>query len=404
MPEGHLPVKSYLAAPVVDRNGEVLGGLFFGHVEPGRFTAEHEELVVGIAGQAAIAITNSRLYEAEQRARAEAEDRAQAAFSLEQIDNGVVLVDQQGIVRVWNRAAASTTGTPAADAVGRRLDEVVPGWDAATAQLRSGSDGAQTFPLEIRGHEVWLDASATRFAGGIVFAFKDVTDDRQLETMRNDLIATVSHELRTPVTAVYGAAKTLERADVRADPELTSKLFDMVKSEATRLMQLVEEILLASNLDSGTVALQSEGVDALAVAHEAAEVFATGGAEVAVAGTAELAVADRHRLLQVVDNLVDNALKYGGGKRVEVDVCREGNRVRIQVADRGPGIPPGDRRRVFEKFVRLDPNMRGGVNGTGLGLYIARELVERMGGRLWVESRRDGATGAVFVLSLPPAS
>lgn len=402
MPEGHLPVTSYLAAPVLDPHGEVLGGLFFGHSEARRFTAEHEELVIGIASQAAIAIVNSRLYEAEQRAREQAEQRARAAFSLEHIDNGVVLTNGAGTVEVWNRAAAAIVGVSGDDAAGRRLEEIVPGWEATTAQLRAGATGSQTVTVDLNGREAWLDVSATRFAGGIVFAFKDVTAERRLEAMRNDLIATVSHELRTPVTAVYGAAKTLERSDVRGDPDLTSKLFEIVKSESTRLMQLVEEILLASNLDSGTVAIQATGVDTLEVAQEAAAVFATSGAEVGVEGTQELARADRHRLLQVVDNLIDNGLKYGGAP-VEVAVRRQGERVRIQVADHGPGVPPGARTRIFEKFVRLDPEMRTGVNGTGLGLYIARELVERMGGRLWVEPRRDGGSGAVFVVSLPSA-
>jgi PAS domain S-box-containing protein len=402
LPEGHPPVRSYLAAPVVDPEGEVLGGLFFGHSDTGRFTAEDEEIVGGIAAQAAIAIVNSRLYEAEQRARAEAERRARAAFSLEHIDNGVALVDMDSTIRVWNRAAAGITGVAAEEAVGKRLDELVGGWDEATDQLRRSTVTAtsQTVPVDVRGREAWLEVSATRFEGGIVFAFKDVTDERRLDSMRSDLIATVSHELRTPVTAVYGAVKTLERDDVRGNPDLSDRLFEIVKSESTRLVQLVEEILLSSRIDNGTLELDAEGVDVLDVVHETVASFSAAGTHVHVEGPPARALADRHRLHQVLDNLVDNALKYGGD-HVDVSIAMYGDEVRVAVVDDGPGISSGDRGRVFEKFVRLDPNMRTGVNGTGLGLYIGRELVERMGGRMWVDDRPDGKTGSMFVVALP---
>jgi PAS domain S-box-containing protein len=402
VPEGHPPVRSYLAAPVVEPDGEVLGGLFFGHEDESRFSAEDEEIVGGIAAQAAIAIVNSRLYEAEQRARAEAERRARAAFSLEHIDNGVALVDVEGTVRVWNRAAAALTGVEPDAAVGRRLDELVGGWDEATEQLRRSRARAasQTVPVDVLGRETWLEVSATRFEGGIVFAFKDVTDERRLDTMRNDLIATVSHELRTPVTAVYGAVKTLERDDVRGNEELSERLFEIVKAESTRLVQLVEEILLSSRLDNGTLEVDQDGVDVLEIVRETVASFAAAGTHVHVDGERSHVLADRHRLHQVLDNLVDNALKYGGD-RVDVSIARREGEVLVSVVDDGPGIPPGERRRVFEKFVRLDPNMRTGVNGTGLGLYIGRELVERMGGRMWVEDRPDGRNGSAFVVALP---
>jgi PAS domain S-box-containing protein len=400
-PAGHPPVRSYLAAPVVDAEGEVLGGLFFGHSEPARFTLEHEEIVGGIAGQSAIAIVNSRLFETAQRARAEAERRARAAFSLEHIDNGVVLTDADGSVRVWNRAAASITGVDADDAVGRRLDEIVGGWDDATEQLRrSTATASQTVPVDLRGRESWLEVSATRFEGGIVFAFKDVTDERRLDAMRNDLIATVSHELRTPVTAVYGAVKTLERDEVRRDVALADRLFEIVKSESTRLVQLVEEILTSSRIDNGSLVVDTEGIDVLDVVRETVASFSAAGTHVHVSGPPAHVLADRHRLHQVLDNLVDNALKYGG-ERVDVSITGGEGEVLVSVIDDGPGIPAGERRRVFEKFVRLDPNMRTGVNGTGLGLYIGRELVERMGGRMWVDDRPDGKSGAAFVVALP---
>lgn len=405
MPQGHLPVRSYLAAPVVEPDGSVLGGLFFGHPEPGRFTEEHEEILGGIAAQAAVAIVNSRLYEAEQRARTEAEQRAQAAFSLEHIDDGVALVDLEGRIQVWNRAAATLTGVDAEEAAGRRVEEIIGGWDAVGSQLRGRSpDGGHTIPVEMRGREAWLSITGTEFDGGLVYSFRDVTEERRLEEIRNELIATVSHELRTPVTAVYGAAVTLERPEVKRNPALAEPLFTILKSESERLVALVEEILLASNLGAGMVPFASEGIDAREAVLEAAAGFEAKGAHITVSAEPVTVAGDRQRLRQAIDNLIDNALKYGGADNpVEVRVRRAGETVRLEVADLGPGVPPTDRRRIFEKFVRLDPQMQHGVDGTGLGLYISNELVSRMGGRIVVEDREDGRRGAVFAILLRAA-
>ncbi len=112
--------------------------------------------------------------------------------------------------------------------------------------------------------------------------------------------------------------------------------------------------------------------------------------------------ADPDKLRQILTNLIDNAIKYSpDGGRVEVELGRSGGRVRFRVTDEGLGIPPAEQDRIFEKFFRLDPNLTRGVGGTGLGLYISRELVTRMNGRIWVDS--DGRTGSSFFLELPIA-
>jgi signal transduction histidine kinase len=112
--------------------------------------------------------------------------------------------------------------------------------------------------------------------------------------------------------------------------------------------------------------------------------------------------ADPDKLRQILTNLIDNGIKYSpDGGRVEIEIGRSGGRVRFRVTDEGLGIPPAEQDRIFEKFFRLDPNLTRGVGGTGLGLYISRELVTRMNGRIWVDS--DGRTGSSFFLELPIA-
>jgi signal transduction histidine kinase len=170
----------------------------------------------------------------------------------------------------------------------------------------------------------------------------------------------------------------------------------------------VNDILLTSRLDTGTITFSLESTDpieAIDDAIEAAQTHLPEGASVAKAvdSAAPRVEVDPEQLRQVLENLIDNALKYGPSEgTVELWVGRRGRWACFWVKDEGPGIPEPECDRIFEKFYRLDPELLKGVGGTGLGLYISRQLVQRMGGRIWVESE-DGA-GATFFFELPLAT
>ena len=249
--------------------------------------------------------------------------------------------------------------------------------------------------------------SAVRFPGGTVYAFRDVTDERAVEQMKTDFVSTVSHELRTPLAAIYGAAMTLRRRDVSVEESQRDRLLEVVSSEADRLARIVNDILWASRLESGRMSIAIERCDATAIVTEVVDVLrarAPEGIEVSVKkarGVPDVA-ADPDKLRQILTNLIDNAIKYSpDGGNVEIEIGRSGGRVRFRVTDEGLGVPPAEQDRIFEKFFRLDPNLTRGVGGTGLGLYISRELVTRMNGRIWLDS--DGRAGSSFFVELPIA-
>jgi PAS domain S-box-containing protein len=408
MPPGHLPVRSYLAVPVFALDGSVVGGLFFGHEEVGVFSSEHERIATGIATHAGIAIDKARLLDAERTARAEAEARADAAVALEFVEDGIVVVDGGGHVRLWNRAAAAITGLAATTVLGRPIGEAVPGWERIVLDIPVGDLTENvvpaTLPLDtLQGREVWLSLYGVAFEDGTVYAFRDVTARQELDAFRADVVATVSHELRTPIAAIYGAARTLRHRKLA--PRLARQLLTMVDSEAERLARLVEEILLTSQIDSGSMVLEPTSLDpAEAIARACAAATDEEALSLEIEEGVTPVVADPEKLRQVLGNLIENALKYGratGSPRIVVRARTRGSRVRFEVADDGPGIPRGEQGRVFEKFYRLDPHLRQGVGGTGLGLYICRELVERMHGTIGVDSVEG--VGATFWFELPRA-
>ena len=401
-----LGLRSFMSVPLVARE-RILGAITFATAESGRL---YDESDLGFAEElgrrAAVAVENARLY-------AEAEERARAARVLAAVADGVVLVDRDDVVRLWNRAATTITGIEADDAVGQRIDQLIPAWNeiARLIPVAAGPGEpvrAETVPVDIGGREVWVSGSGVGFDEGTVYAFRDLTEERALEQMRSDFVATVSHELRTPLAAIYGAALTIRREDLELDDVMRDHLLQVIAAESDRLAAIVEDLLLASHLDSGKLQLTIEECDPQELAAsvvEAAEAYIPPNVRLGLEMSADVPAvrADRNQLHQVLGNLVDNAVKYspdGGDVRLRVE--RSGGSVRFSVSDTGLGIPQAEQRRIFEKFYRLDPHMTRGIGGTGLGLYISRELVRRLDGRIWVESS-EGA-GSTFHVELPAAA
>jgi two-component system phosphate regulon sensor histidine kinase PhoR len=238
-----------------------------------------------------------------------------------------------------------------------------------------------------------------------VYAFRDLTHERALESMRQDLVATVSHELRTPLAAIYGAALTLRRDDIDLENELEDKLLEVIAEESARLSEIVNDLLLASQLDTGKLQPDVQPCDPLEVVTlelDAARTHVPENVELRLEAPDGLpaVAADAGHLRQVLSNLIDNAIKYSPAGGAVTVALEPGERfVRFSVRDMGLGIPREEQSRIFEKFYRLDPDMKQGIGGTGLGLYICRELVRRVEGRIWVES--DGRTGSTFVVEIP---
>ena len=227
---------------------------------------------------------------------------------------------------------------------------------------------------------------------------------REFDRLKDEFIAIVSHELRTPLTSVYGAAMTLEKQQL--DDDRQHQLLEIISTEAARLSHLLDDILWVSRLDSGSARPYIAPVEPLPLTEEvvdAARTHLPGGLSVEILHDSPLpeVAADPDRLRQVLVNLIENAVKYSREGRVQVRLGSHYGTVRFSVRDEGPGIPLSQQERIFEKFYRLDPNMTKGVGGTGLGLYICRELVDAMNGDIWVESA-PGA-GSTFSFELPVA-
>jgi signal transduction histidine kinase len=264
-------------------------------------------------------------------------------------------------------------------------------------------------PLELDGRELWLSISGVKFGDGIVYAFRNLTEERALDELKGEFVATVSHELRTPLAAIYGSAQTLRRKDLDLDDERRESLLDVIAHESERLTRIAGDILLANTLDSDRLRLEREPVDLDGLTREVVEQmrisfvdrddisiqFSSPQPGAAVAGDAD-------KLRQILMNLIENAVKYSpDGGRIEVSLEARDSRVRVIVRDEGIGIPPGEEQRIFGKFYRVDPQLSRGVGGTGLGLYISRELVRRMQGRVSVASHEG--KGSTFFVDLPLA-
>lgn len=228
----------------------------------------------------------------------------------------------------------------------------------------------------------------------------------EVERVRNNFLNTVSHELRTPLAGIYGAALTLVRSDLDLTREAREPLLAMLVEQTERLNRITETILLASKIDSDELATELSAVDPLEFAIEVAErLYERGDRDVVVraAGSAEELrplPTDRGKLAHVLTHLLENAIRFSpDGGPIEVLVAGTPASVRFRVEDHGFGIPVQEQDRIFEKFYRVDPELKSGIGGTGLGLYICRRLTEQLGGQIWVTSCEG--EGARFFVEIP---
>ena len=386
--------RSLMLLPIAAR-GQSVGVLTLGSRQAERFDEHDLDLAQELAGRAAVAIDSAELFRA-------VEARAQAAQALEFVGDGVFLVGSDGVIRLWNPAASRITGLEESEVAGAAVAGVLAGWP-----LDQVGERPQTFPIDGPRGELWLSLTAAEFPHGTVYAFRDLTEERAVEQLKSDFVSTVSHELRTPLAAIYGAAMTLRREDVVLGDEQREGMLAVIAGESERLARIVNDILLASRLDSGAAAFDIGRADAIEIARAviaAAETHLPAGIDLVLTAPAQdlHVAADPDGLRQVLVNLVENAVKYSpDGGRVELELEPGHERMRFAVRDRGLGIPAAEQERIFEKFYRLDPNLSRGVGGTGLGLYICREIVRGMGGRIRVES--DRGRGSTFSFELPLA-
>src|SRR5438552_7486088 len=240
--------------------GRTFGALMLVSADPAHLYDEDElDFAKHLGRRAAVAVDNARLYR-------EAERRARAALVVEHVADGVALVNKAGVIRLWNPAAEQITGLDARDAVGRSAAEVFASWETVEALAKAGRLRPSTQAVKVNDRELWLSITGVGFDDGSVYAFRDLTEERAVETLKSDFVSTISHELRTPLAAIYGAALTLQREDVIIGEPQRTGLLEVIASESDRLARIVNDVLWVSRLESNGLRTTIEPCDAVELA------------------------------------------------------------------------------------------------------------------------------------------
>ena len=339
-------------------------------------------------------------------------ERARMAAILSGMVEGVLVVDGDGRLRLANDAAQRMLNLESS-LIGRHYVEAVrqPG---VVDQLGAALKGEQRPPIEVpldavttAGGPRIFRAQATPaniHGDGAVLVLHDISDLRRADRVRRDFVANVSHELRTPLTAVRGYVEAL--MDESVEPGQRRKFLEIIDRHTGRMERLVRDLLRLARLDA-----QQETADV--VPTDVAALFRSASADLSerierqrlqidikVDPAAAVIEADPTKLQDALRNLIENAVNYSAeGGRIELEAQADGSRVVLSVSDYGPGLPPSDVGRVFERFYRVDKSRSRDPGGTGLGLSIVRHLIELHGGKITAGNRAEG--GAVFTISLP---
>lgn len=403
-----------------------IGGLAFRFPVDRLVDDDDRSFALTLTEECSEAIERARLYEAEQRARARAEQlAAERAAILGQIADGVVIADQRGRITFVNVAARSLLGQADEALVGAALDQrTFLKHTAATKDhpelvplARAALVGERVDDVELRiqrpdGTTALAEGSATPVLAedgariGAVLTIRDVTARRELDRLKEELFANVSHDLRTPIATIKASIEVVLENEPADLAEPLHRLLENIHRESERMSTLVDDLLDLTRLQAGRLRLRAAACDLRTLAERLArtvEPLAERRGQRLVIDLPKrpvMASLDAERLERALHNLLVNAHRYGrDGGTIRLTLKRRRREILLTVADDGPGIAAEDQPRIFERFYRPRTEAARRSQGSGLGLPIARAMVELHGGRIWLESRPG--EGATFHIALP---
>ena len=393
---------------------QVIGVIFIFRNYPDLFTSNDSVLLQSFADQAAIAVYNAQLY-------------GQINYEKQRLDalldsaaDGILILNADHTVERCNTAFERLLGERRDQIVGKDHDAVIR-WSnepQGTTLQEAEADGWQhgtDSALYVEGNlerplpppvPVGITYAPLLSQDGklrnIVLNVRDITNFRNAEELKSTFISIVSHELRTPVTLIKGYASTLRRDDAKWDRAVVRDSLTVIEEEADRLSQLIDDLLDASRLQAGGLSLSQVDISLPALAARVAERFAPQSSKHTIIPdfpeNFPLVLGDERRLEQVIANLVSNALKYAPKGEIRITGSTRPSLVILCVSDQGPGIDARDLPRIFDRFYRSNNAVKQ-TKGAGLGLYLARAIVEAHGGRIWADPKAD--SGARICFSLP---
>ena len=349
----------------------------------------------------------------------ESEQRQQAVLA--SIGDGIVITDGDGVVVSINGAMERLAGWREEEVQGRQYEQAFPLLDPRGEELKEGqrflaralstgevvaSRGYNVFLLTRDSRRVPVSIGAApildrqgELLGGIDI-IRDVSHEREVDQLKSSLVSTVSHELRTPLTLIQGYSELLITREV--DEKSSREALEQIDASAKRLGRLIEDLLSVSRIESGRLEVRLEPVNVADTVEDVTALFGR-DREVRIGFDNELpsVMADGELLIRILTNLLSNAVKYSPAESpISVSARSTDTSVEVSVSDEGIGMTKDETARLFEKFFRADhPEVRS-AGGTGLGLYITRNLVEMQGGQIWAESERGRGTTFRFTLPL----
>ncbi|HEX5840190.1 MAG TPA: ATP-binding protein [Anaerolineales bacterium] len=401
------------ALPLV-AHGQVIGVIFIFRSYQDLFTPNDRALLQSFADQAAIAVFNARLY-------------GQVSYEKQRLDalldsaaDGILILNADLTIERVNDAFERIFGKTHTELMDQSHDEVIcwarpphgstlkeaiaNGWPLtpnATLYVEGDLERPMPPPLPVGVTYAPLISPDGRLRN-IIASVRDITHFRTADEIKSTFISIVSHELRTPVALIKGYASTLRRDDARWDKATISESLAVIEEEADRLSKMVDDLLDASRLQAGGLSLNLADVSLPLLAQRVADRFTTqSNNHRIVADFPEkfpVVLADETRLEQVISNLVSNALKYAPKGEIRITGTVRPEQVIVCVSDQGPGIEAKDLPHIFDRFYRSTKAVKH-TKGAGLGLYLARAIIEAHGGRIWADPRPD--SGARICFSLP---